>query len=748
MLHHLDQGSGRHLVRGRESVAGTPLVPFAHLIPREDGAEPLEAIAVYSAVPRRLKAAAEHLLVDDAHLLDKASAVLLAQALRAGVPVVLSAPSRSELPSVVADAAREVGLEVITLEPLDDDVLLRLVAVELGGQLAVPDARALIARADGSPGLALALVVAAQDAGRVRSTPGGYRIDGFVVTDRARALAGVDLDALSTEATTALESLVITGRLPAISLSAELGADLARRGLADHAGHELAVAGPLVADLVAEVFTGARARASARSALELIPSTGWDVERRALGVLADVVTDDPATIATAAWLLGRGRPRPALDLLASVAPDVSMLMLRAEAQLETGDVGAAVADLDTAAELAVTDQELLGIARGWTFCLGGNLSDDTDLEDRIRTVPPRFTDEEIRRQVRGALAQRRIVLGSRGTTPDETAHDETAHDETAHHETAPADQVVVALRAAMDGDVTTARAEAAPSVEGWAGDDVEFEEQMRVLAHFLSLVYDGQLVEARDVALTHQQRALVDSRPILGLWSYNRTKICFHAGQYAESAELGEQMRRHLAWRDVTGLALPGDALLAAALARLGRQEEAERLVSGLSPAEQEFPRVRIGVARVEAERLRSTDSAAAAQLLWDAGQHALANEELYSGVLAADESFMLHPNAEAGGFLELLRDRSALVAAFADRATAMLEGDPGALAAAAELLERLVQPGRAAHAWRNAASLHARGGESEAARRCERASARLLTDWEVTTWPDVARDSQTSDRS
>ncbi len=497
VLHHLDQGSGRHLVRGRESVAGTPLVPFAHLIPRDDGAEPLEAIAVYSEVPRRLRAAEEHLLVDDAHLLDKASAVLLAQALRAGVPVVLSAPSRSELPSVVADAAREVGLDVVTLEPLDDEALLRLVAVELGGQLAVPDARALLARADGSPGLALALVVAAQDAGRVRHTPGGYRIDGFVVTERARTLAGVDLDGLSAEATTALESLVITGRLPATSLSAELGADLARRGLADHAGHELAVAGPLVADLVAEVFTGARGRASARSALELIPSTGWDVERRALGVLADVVTDGPATIASAAWLLGRGRPRPALDLLVSVAQDVSMLMLRAEAQLETGDVGAAVADLDTAAQLATTDQELLGIARGWTFCLGGNLSDDTDLEDRIRKVLPRFTDEEIRRQVRGALAQRRIVLGSRGANPDVAAPHEAINDEAA-----PTDQVVVALRAAMDGDVTTARAEAAPSVEGWAGDDVEFEEQMRVLAHFLSLVYDGQLVEARDVALT------------------------------------------------------------------------------------------------------------------------------------------------------------------------------------------------------------------------------------------------------
>ncbi len=152
---------------------------------------------------------------------------------------------------------------------------------------------------------------------------------------------------------------------------------------------------------------------------------------------------------------------------------------------------------------------------------------------------------------------------------------------------------------------------------------------------------------------------------------------------------------------------------------------------------------MRIGVARVEAERLRSTDSAAAGQLLWDAGQHALANEELYSGVLAADESFMLNPNPEAGGFLELLRDRSALVAAFADRATAMLDGDPLGLAAAAELLERLVQPGRAAHAWRAAASLHARRGESEAARRCERASARLVTDWRVTTWPDVARESQ-----
>lgn len=82
------------------------------------------------------------------------------------------------------------------------------------------------------------------------------------------------------------------------------------------------------------------------------------------------------------------------------------------------------------------------------------------------------------------------------------------------------------------------------------------------------------------------------------------------------------------------------------------------------------------------------------------------------------------------------LRDKSALVAAFADRAVAVRGSDAEALVEVAARFEAMIQPGRAAHAWSTAAFHFESRRRPEQARRSRQNAIRVSTLWQVTPWP------------
>ncbi|WP_183094015.1 helix-turn-helix transcriptional regulator [Nocardioides stalactiti] len=711
-------------VRGAEAVAEVPLLPFAGLVGAADAGRP--TVALYEEVPRNLRAGGSVLVVDDADRLDQGSAVLLAQAVRAGVPTLVTAGSSRGLSQAVRGALELRGARVVALGPLAPAALLAWAEALLGGELEVPSGAALVDRCAGLPAIAVRLLTEATSSGAVRPGDGGIRITGFAPDRDVLALAGHDTTDLTVEVSDLVAVIGLVGAVPVELFDTAAVQEAVRRRLVTLVDGVLVVGGPLVEDAWRR-RTAPRAAASlAARALAHADVGVPETTRAALHVLSGAERDPEKVVTTVDWLLGRGWTGDAAMLLDQLAETTKVLIKRAEIAAAEGDRTGAVTLLDRAVHGATDDHELLLIVRGWIRNLRGRVDDHAELEDRVRSILSTLGDPVVRAQVRSLLVERRVILGD--VAPDGAARDagEVPFDGSA----------AAALRAVMDGRLDDARDRLLPAEP--AAAEGEHDEQMKVLAHFLSLVYDDRLVEARQVAERQQQRALAERRPILGLWSYNRTKIAFHAGQYDEAALLGADARRHLAWHDVTGLALPADALVAAALARLGRGGEAHRLVTGVAADELLLPRVRIGVARVRAEEIRASRPTAAAELLWEAGIYALENNELFSGVLTVDESFMVRPGAEAADLLASVRDRSALVAAFADRAEAVLAGDPAALEAAAQRFEALVLPGRAAHAWRLAADLRSRRGEELSARAALRAAGRITAAWDLNGWPDA----------
>lgn len=710
-------------VRGNESVAGVPLAPFAPVL-AEYGADLSDMLRIYTEFALTLAAEPALVVIDDLDRLDPASAVLVAQMHRAGARLVASSLGGTAMPERLQEITRRwTTVDVRPLEPAD---IAAIAGELLQAPLLPPSLARLVEVVEGLPAVLVAVLEDARAAGLLVTTPAGLRLDEPPVGDAALRVAGVDLGQEPGTAE-AVEMLAASGDLPEGHLAPEVITALVRAGAVSADGEVVRLTDPrLRAWALGRLGPDERRRAMLRS-LDRLPATAaWSERRSVLASCVHGVGDLPAA---ARWLMDHRRVGEAAHLLDRVLPGAGdpgeLALLRVDIHLEQGALDEAVAALDEAEEhLGASDRIPLLVER-WLTALGGRPDQENALRERVTRILDRVEEPSVRNVVLAAWHRRQAIAGFRGRS---------APVEPAHH-----DPVVVALRESMTGSLTVAREVAAPSAAGQEGDDVDLDEQFRVLAHFLSLVYDGRLVEGREIAERHHQIARDQARPTLGLWTYNLAKIAFHAGQYDESAARAAEARRHLAWRDVAGQAVPADAMYAAALARLGRLEAAQRAAAALTAADRTLPRVRIGVARVESEVLRrSGRTDEAAEVLAAAGEYAVTHDEAHSGLLVVDEAFMVRPDPAVADLLVSLREKSALVAAFADRAVAVRAGDPEALLEVAGRFEAMIQPGRAAHAWSAAATLLESRRSPEPARRARQNAVRVSTRWQVTPWPSA----------
>lgn len=716
------------LIRGRETVPGIPFVPFAHLL--ADYEAPLdEPLRIYTELPLAVAARPMVVLVDDGDGLDRASAVLVAQLHRAGVACVLTLPDRDSGPEGLSETC--AGWPVIELPALGLPEVAQLAEELLDGPLIAPAVAELARLSGGLPAVVTALLDDATRAGLVEYSTAGARPKRFPVGDRILRYARAGADRLGPLADP-LESLALAQWLPLSIFDAEEVGRLVRSGVVSVDDSVVTITDPLVHAWALGRMTTTQRRHRLREIADLIDVQ--DEQRWAdhLGILVGAAGDGADPVASARWLTSLGRIDEADQLLTTAAgDDWDHNVARAEVDIALGRLSTAVLTIDDVEHLATTQDRVRTLVRLWTGALGGRLADHDGLKARVERVLPRFTDPAERALITAAFERRRAIVG-RGEPVAETD-----------------DPAFLALRESMTGSLDRAREIADASWAGQEGDAVDDEEQLKVLAHFLSLVYDGRLREGREFAQRHHRLAADEGRPVLGLWTYNLSKIAFHAGQYDEAARRALEGRRHLAWRDVAGQTLPNEAMYAAALARLGRLDHAEAVVAALTTEERLLPRVAIGVARVEAERLRAAGMIAqAASCLAAAGEYAVANDEAHSGLLAIDESFMLFPAPEIADLLASLRDKSALVAAFADRADAVSAADPHTLCEVAARFEDMIQPGRAAHAWTTAAGLYRTQGRTEQARRCTQNAVRVCSQWRVTPWPvEAAEDGVLTER-
>jgi DNA-binding CsgD family transcriptional regulator len=227
-------------VSGTRSASGVPFGAFAHLLPALDGPG-VDRLAVMIAARRavltRAGESSSLLVVDDAHLLDEASAALVHQlTMSRALRVVITVRSGELAPDAVVALWKDGWLECLDLQPLDRVALGELVAALLGGRV---DSRTVARVWEQTRGNALfcrELVRAAVAAGQLSREDGMWRwrgglpgigriwdlIDGRLAELGEEELAALEVAAVADGADVALFDAVVDAR-------ARVG--LARRGL-------------------------------------------------------------------------------------------------------------------------------------------------------------------------------------------------------------------------------------------------------------------------------------------------------------------------------------------------------------------------------------------------------------------------------------------------------------------------------------------------------------------------------------
>jgi AAA ATPase domain len=172
-------GALTYWVQGTGSAAAIPLRAFAALIPDDVRAdEPLELIRRSTErVAARAAGRKVCVGVDDAHLLDPASAALVLHlATAAGVFVVVTVGAGEAAPDAIDSLWNDAGAVRIKLRRLDDEAIQGLVETALDGPVEAAVLRRVVDASAGNALYARELILGAIDDGRLRLDRGLWRL--------------------------------------------------------------------------------------------------------------------------------------------------------------------------------------------------------------------------------------------------------------------------------------------------------------------------------------------------------------------------------------------------------------------------------------------------------------------------------------------------------------------------------------------------------------------------------------------
>lgn len=304
-------------VTGGAAAALMPLGALAPILPHDLEAAP-SARDLFERTRAELHALGGDerlvLLVDDAHLLDTSSAVLLTQLVDAGAVFVVATIRDGEaLPDAVAGWWRSDRSVRLDLEDLDRSAVGDVLRLALDGDVGADAVRRLHVASGGNPLLLRELVIQALGADRLRDDSGTWRLVGPIPpSPRLSELFAARLGLLGEPARHVLEQLALCAPLGPAELTGSTGLDdleeLERAGLVrvtlDDHRQQLALAHPLYGEAIRAGLPVLRRRTILLAAAERVQELG--ARRR----------EDPLRIAT--WRLDAGAsPDPGLLLQAA-----------------------------------------------------------------------------------------------------------------------------------------------------------------------------------------------------------------------------------------------------------------------------------------------------------------------------------------------------------------------------------------------------------------------------------------------
>ncbi|MDN5918031.1 MAG: LuxR C-terminal-related transcriptional regulator [Pseudonocardia sp.] len=304
-------------VTATRAAAAMPLAALNHLLPERDPATDVRT-DLLRRTARELAARGGSrrvvVAVDDAHLLDEASAALVHHLMTTSPVFVLATLRAGEpAPDAIARLNRDQGAEELALTPLSTDEVDEAVRLALGGPVSGSVVHRLTALSGGNPLLLTELVDTALAEGRLTRSTGLWCLSGlWVSANTLPELVRDRLSRLHPDVYAAVELLALGEPLGAADVEAMVPAAVVaaaeREGLLvaspDGRRQQVRLVHPLYEEALRAAITPLRARAIYRQLADTVEATGarrrGDVLRLALWRLDGGQAADPELLMRAA----------------------------------------------------------------------------------------------------------------------------------------------------------------------------------------------------------------------------------------------------------------------------------------------------------------------------------------------------------------------------------------------------------------------------------------------------------------
>ncbi|MFD7916351.1 LuxR C-terminal-related transcriptional regulator [Streptomyces sp. NPDC059752] len=726
------------------AAASVPLGAIAHLLP--DGADLSDPVSGFASVARLLSrpgAARPRMviLVDDVHLLDATSAMLLRQLMDAGVVFLLGTVRSGESQALAVtalghgDAVRQVDLAGFGREQV-----VTVLEQVLEGPVGRSAVNHLLTNSGGNPLYLRELVVGAVTAGVLTCDgeiwdmtadrlPGTRRLTDLIRSRLSVApLAGRQvLDLLSLCEPLSLGHLEMDAEPQVLSQLEQSGLIVV---VQEERRSAVRLAHPLYGEVLRADMTAQCRRDTLLRQVHLLKRSGArrreDAVHLATYKLAATGTANPALLVRAAVLAAHAREYPrALGLLRAIPQEhqgFQIQLLLGKTLYEAGDFQQAEDELSQADAMATTEQEVLSALPVRTQNLMWGLG--------VPYAKVLDVIESARCRVTSPLGLRLLLVNEAAAalTVGEVRHS-LALSADLELEGTQAPDAQTWLWAAMTRSMALAVTGRGEEAEGWIRRAIAFSsaagETRSTATHevvhgavlVLALAESGRLDEAQEVgerafAGLTDASATADRR-LLAFYLARGTWAAGHPAQARRwFAEVARASRPHTPV--VLSMALAG---LAAAAALQGDCEAAEVALAerGRLSAAGFFPEERLGeawlyVARGELTRARAVLTAAA--------REAFERGETASEAILLTDLVRLGKAGEAAGRLtEIAAERAgSFHRARADLAVAWAAHDPDGLLVAADALEAMGADLLAAEAASTAASILRAAGQTRRA--------------------------------
>jgi DNA-binding CsgD family transcriptional regulator len=689
------------------------------------------------------------LLVDDAHTLDDASAVLLQQlAATKAAFLVVTLRSGEQPPEPVIALWKDHDVERLAIEPLRREASERLVATILGGEVDYATLSTLWAKTEGNPLFLRELVLGAVEDGSLTCKAGRWVAEGEVEpSDRLSELVGARLSGLDRAEVEVLEFVAFgeplgIGMLSSLSDPAAIE-QLERKGLLelvrDGRRDEIRLSHPMYGEVLRLRTPGLRVRSVSRVLAEALESTGS--RRRGDALRASLLRLDGGGLPPLPLLL----EATAQALFAhdyKTALRLGRTAFDAEQSFETGmtlinvlyDADGAresEAIFDIVAPMAITDEQVARLALSHASMRFWKLADAEGARGFVLDALDRLSDVNERNEVLSFLATMEVQAGR--------SSEALALTEKIIAEDTGRPFLLVALSAALALSITgrctdaVAIADRALAMEVPEDEALSLSQRALLTTHKTAALNEtGRIKEAYDIAAFIRMMS-ANSNDIAnqGFCGVALARVCMHAGRLREVARYATESFEMFERWGHPGPARWSLGYLALSSAMLGDLATAEDAMSELDV----LPSHPAQMLEVDILRARAWTAVAKGHpedgrdILRTTAEQMRATGQRTFEVLVLFDLARLGQADEVAARLGELADpeQSELHATMADAAGALAKSSPIELAAAAEGFEEMGAMLFAAELAVAAADAYRRDGDQRRGTEWSRRASELI---------------------